>query len=194
MGDFSREYLELLAEKYPNEAAVCSEIINLSAILTLPKGTEHFISDLHGEYGAVRHILNNCSGVILEKVRRLFEAEQGEAKCRALCSVIYYPRAELACLRERGELDNARLREILEQLCLLAETLSGKYTRGYVRRQMPADWEFVLDELLHIQRDEDANQHRYHDAILDSVIATGAADSVVSALAELIKRLALQLP
>ena len=179
MGDFSREYLELLAEKYPNEAAVCSEIINLSAILTLPKGTEHFISDLHGEYGAVRHILNNCSGVILEKVRRLFEAEQGEAKCRALCSVIYYPRAELACLRERGELDNARLREILEQLCLLAETLSGKYTRGYVRRQMPADWEFVLDELLHIQRDEDANQHRYHDAILDSVIATGAADSVV---------------
>ena len=162
MGDFSREYLELLAEKYPNEAAVCSEIINLSAILTLPKGTEHFISDLHGEYGAVRHILNNCSGVILEKVRRLFEAEQGEAKCRALCSVIYYPRAELACLRERGELDNARLREILEQLCLLAETLSGKYTRGYVRRQMPADWEFVLDELLHIQRDEDANQHRHH--------------------------------
>ena len=191
MGDFSREYLELLAEKYPNEAAVCSEIINLSAILTLPKGTEHFISDLHGEYGAVRHILNNCSGVILEKVRRLFEAEQGEAKCRALCSVIYYPRAELACLRERGELDNARLREILEQLCLLAETLSGKYTRGYVRRQMPADWEFVLDELLHIQRDEDANQHRHHDAILDSVIATGAADSVVSALAKLIKRLAV---
>ena len=144
MGDFTREYLELLAEKYPNEAAVCSEIINLNAILTLPKGTEHFISDLHGEYGAVRHILNNCSGVILEKVRRLFEETEGEAKCRALCSVIYYPRAELACLRERGELDNSRLREILEQLCLLAETLSGKYTRGYVRRQMPADWEFVL--------------------------------------------------
>lgn len=96
MGEFSREYLELLAEKYPNEAAVCSEIINLSAILTLPKGTEHFISDLHGEYGAVRHILNNCSGVILEKVRRLFEDTQGEAKCRALCSVIYYPIEELA--------------------------------------------------------------------------------------------------
>ena len=191
MGEFSREYLELLAEKYPNEAAVCSEIINLSAILTLPKGTEHFISDLHGEYGAVRHILNNCSGVILEKVRRLFEDAQGEAKCRALCSVIYYPIEELACLRERGELDNARLREILEQLCLLAETLSGKYTRGYVRHQMPAGWEFVLDELLHIQRDEDANQHRYHDAILDSVIATGSADSVIAALSELIKRLAV---
>ena len=73
MADYSRDYLELLAEKYPSKAAACSEIINLRAILSLPKGTEHFISDLHGEYGAVRHILNNCSGVILEKVRRLFE-------------------------------------------------------------------------------------------------------------------------
>ena len=77
MSEYSREYLELLAEKYPDEAAVCSEIINLSAILALPMGTEHFISDLHGEYGAVRHILNNCSGVILEKVRRLFEKDIG---------------------------------------------------------------------------------------------------------------------
>lgn len=102
MGDFTREYLELLAEKYPNEAAVCSEIINLNAILTLPKGTEHFISDLHGEYGAVRHILNNCSGVILEKVRRLFEETEGEAKCRALCSVIYYPRSRRQASSARG--------------------------------------------------------------------------------------------
>ena len=83
MGDFSREYLELLAEKYPTEEAVCSELINLGGVLTLPKGTEHFISDLHGESAAVRHILNNCSGVILEKVRRLFEERRGERACRA---------------------------------------------------------------------------------------------------------------
>ena len=191
MGEFSREYLSLLSEKYKNEAAVCSEIINLEAILTLPKGTEHFISDLHGEYDAVRHILNNCSGVILEKVRRLLEERRGEAACRALCSIIYYPREELAALRERGELPDERLRNTLEDLCLLAETLSSKYTRAHVRRQMPSGWEFVLDELLHIQRDEDANQHRYHDAILDSIIATGAADSVIIALAELVKRLAV---
>ena len=91
MREFDREYLELLAEKYPNEAAACSELINLSSILALPKGTEHFISDLHGEYAAVSHILNNCSGVILEKVLRLFREELGESKCHALCSVIYYP-------------------------------------------------------------------------------------------------------
>ncbi len=191
MGEFSLEYLTLLSEKYPNEAAVCSEIINLEAILTLPKGTEHFISDLHGEYGAVRHILNNCSGVILEKVRRLFEARRGEHGCRALCSIIYYPREELAALRERGELTDGRLRDTLEDLCLLAETLSSKYTRAHVRRQMPSGWEFVLDELLHIQRDEDANQHHYHSTILDSIIATGSADSVIAALAVLIKRLAV---
>ena len=83
MSRFDREYLELLAEKYPDEASVCSEIIKLRAIMALPMGTEHFISDLHGEYGAVRHILNNCSGVILEKVRRLFEAEIGEEPLHA---------------------------------------------------------------------------------------------------------------
>ena len=191
MGEFSREYLSLLSEKYKNEAAVCSEIINLEAILTLPKGTEHFISDLHGEYDAVRHILNNCSGVILEKVRRLLEERRGEAACRALCSIIYYPREELAALRERGELPDERLRNTLEDLCLLAETLSSKYTRAHVRRQMPSGWEFVLDELLHIQRDEDANQHHYHDTILDSIVETGAAENVIVALTELIKRLAV---
>ena len=191
MGEFTLEYLTLLSEKYPTEEAVCSELINLGAILTLPKGTEHFISDLHGESAAVRHILNNCSGVILEKVRRLFEARRGEPACRALCSIIYYPREELNALRDRGELTDERLRNVLEDLCLLAETLSSKYTRSYVRRQMPSGWEFVLDELLHIQRDEDANQHRYHSAILDNIISTGAADGVIIALAGLIKRLAV---
>ena len=140
MGEFTREYLELLSEKYPDEAAVCSEIINLEAILTLPKGTEHFISDLHGEYAAVRHILNNCSGVILEKVRLLFEQARGESACRALCSIIYYPHEELNALRERGELTAERLRSVLEDLCLLAETFSSKYTRAHVRRQMPEGW------------------------------------------------------
>ena len=191
MAEFSREYLELLAEKYPNEPAVSSEIVKLSAVLSLPKGTEHFISDLHGEYAAVRHILNNCSGVILEKVRRLFEPALGEERCHALCSVIYYPREALNVLRERGELDAGRLRETLESLRTLAETLSGKYTRSYVRRQMPADWAFVLDELLHLQRDEDANQLRYHDAIVRAIIENGSAEDVITALAELIKRLAV---
>ena len=192
MAYYSREYLELLAEKYPNRASVCSEIVNLRAILSLPKGTEHFISDLHGEYGAVRHILNNCSGVILEKVRRLFEQEIGEERCRALCSVIYYPREELNCLREQGKLSDTALRDVLERLRTLAEMLSGKYTRSYVRKQMPEDWSFVLDELLHIQRDEEENQLRYHDTLLDAIVKTGAAEDVIVAMSELIKRLAVE--
>ena len=192
MGDLTREYLELLSEKYPNEPAVCSELIKLRSVLSLPKGTEHFISDLHGEYAAVRHILNNCSGVILEKVRRLFGDTLGEERCHALCSVIYYPPEALNALRERGELDDERLRETIESLRTLAETLSSKYTRGYVRRRMPEEWAFVLDELLHLQRDEDANQLRYHDALVSSVIASGAAEQVIAALAALIKRLAVE--
>lgn len=191
MDGFDREYLELLREKYPTEAAVCSELINLRAILSLPKGTEHFISDLHGEYAAVRHILNNCSGVILEKVRMLFLDELGEAGCHALCSLIYYPREELKLLRERGGLDRAALKDALSRLRALAELLSGKYTRSYVRGRMPQGWEFVLDELLHIQQDEEANQLRYHEEILDAIVDTGAAESVLSALALLIKRLAV---
>ena len=192
MADYSREYLELLAEKYPNRAAACSEIVNLRAILSLPKGTEHFISDLHGEYGAVRHILNNCSGVILEKVRRLYEQEVGEERCRALCSLIYYPREELNCLREQDKLSDGVLRDVLERLRTLAEMLSGKYTRSYVRKQMPAEWSFVLDELLHVQRDEEENQLRYHDTLLDAIVETGSAEEVIVAMSELIKRLAVE--
>ena len=191
MSEFNREYLELLSEKYPDEAAVCSEIINLRAILALPMGTEHFISDLHGEYGAVRHILNNCSGVILEKVRRLFESEIGEDACRSLCTLIYYPREKLSAMRESGELTDMTMKRTLKMLRTLAETLSSKYTRGYVRKQMPQKWSFVLDELLHMQRDEYSNQVRYHDTILESIISTGAADEVISALADIIKRLAV---
>lgn len=191
MSRFDREYLELLAEKYPDEASVCSEIIKLRAIMALPMGTEHFISDLHGEYGAVRHILNNCSGVILEKVRRLFEAEIGEEACRSLCTLIYYPQEKLSAMREKGELNDIKLRDYLKMLRTLAETLSSKYTRNYVRRQMPEKWSMVLDELLHMQRDEYSNQVRYHEVLLESIVSTGAADEVIVALSDIIKRLAV---
>jgi len=188
---FDKEYLELLSEKYPNEASVCSELINLSSILSLPKGTEHFISDLHGEYGAVSHILNNCSGVILEKVQKLFMDELGEDECHALCSLIYYPKESLRLLKKRGEYDAGFARSTLERLRILCEILSSKYTRSYVRRNIPEDWQFVLDELLHMQRDEEENQYRYHDAIISSIVEYGAAEPLIIAMSTLIKRLAV---
>ncbi|MDO4815247.1 MAG: fructose-1,6-bisphosphatase [Bacillota bacterium] len=191
MSAYTREYLELLSEKYPCEADACMEIINLKSILALPKGTEHFISDLHGEYAAVRHILNNCSGVILEKVRSLFEKSIGEEKCRDLCTLIYYPREVLAAMHEKGNVSEDELFEIIRMLRMLTEMLSSKYTRGYVRKQMSPKWGNVLDELLHLQRDEYSNQHKYHETLMRSIVSTGAADGVIEALAELIKRLAV---
>ena len=189
--EYSIEYLRLLAEKHPSEAAVCSELINLKSILALPKGTEHFISDLHGQYDAVCHILNNCSGVILEKTLALYSDTLGERGCRELCSIIYYPREALTHLEARGELSDGRLSDIIRQMLPLAEMLSGKYTRSYVRKRMPQDYEFVLDELLHMQRDEDENQHRYHDAIISAIVSSGAARDLITAISELIKSLAV---
>lgn len=191
MSAYTREYLELLSEKYPCEADACMEIINLKSILSLPMGTEHFISDLHGEYAAVRHILNNCSGVILEKVRSLFEKSIGEEKCRDLCTLIYYPKEVLAAMHEKGRVSEEELFEIIRMLRMLTEMLSSKYTRGYVRKQMSPKWGNVLDELLHLQRDEYSNQHKYHETLVRSIVSTGAADGVIEALAELIKRLAV---
>ena len=191
MSSYTREYLELLSEKYPCEADVCTEIINLRSILALPKGTEHFISDLHGEYAAVRHILNNCSGVILEKVRKLFEDKIGLDRCRSLCTLIYYPEEVLSLMHERGDDGEDELCEIIGMLRTLAEMLSGKYTRGYVRKQMSQEWSGVLDELLHLQRDEYQNQNSYQDTLIHSIVTTGAADGVIAAMAELIKRLAV---
>lgn len=189
--EYSIEYLRLLAETHPSEAAVCSELINLKSILALPKGTEHFISDLHGQYDAVCHILNNCSGVILEKTLALYSDTLGERGCRELCSIIYYPREALTRLEARGELSDGRLSDIIRQMLPLAEMLSGKYTRSYVRKRMPQDYEFVLDELLHMQRDEDENQHRYHDAIISAIVSSGAARDLIAAISELIKSLAV---
>ena len=189
--EYSIEYLRLLAETHPSEAAVCSELINLKSILALPKGTEHFISDLHGQYDAVCHILNNCSGVILEKTLALYSDTLGERGCRELCSIIYYPREALTRLEARGELSDGRLSDIIRQMLPLAEMLSGKYTRSYVRKRMPQDYEFVLDELLHMQRDEDENQHRYHDAIISAIVSSGAARDLITAISELIKSLAV---
>lgn len=191
------KYLRLLGEQYPTLEALCTEITRISAQLRLPKGTEHFMSDIHGEYEAFCHIMNNCSGVIREKVHLwlgflpLQEADE-------LCTLIYYPDA---VLRQRHQTDGvtpAWYKAQTEHMLLLARMLSSKYTREKVRRLMPEEWAFLLDELMHYQIDEgqtlneqEDNRRRYHDAILDSLIATRGIDSLLSALAQLIKNLAV---
>lgn len=191
MNKKSDKYLELLSEKYPAKEAVIREIINLSAILNLPKGTEHFMSDIHGEYEAFCHILNNCSGVIREKVMRYFGEEFSKEQCQELCTLIYYPREKMDMLKSTGELTEEWYRENLNRLIELAKRMSSKYTRSKVRKAMPGDFSYIIDELLHVQKDEDDNQVLYHQKILDTIIEVESTDGFIMSLAELIKRLAV---
>ena len=185
------KYLELLAEKYPTEQAVCREIINLKAILSLPKGTEHFMSDLHGEYEAFCHILNNCSGVIREKVDLLFEDTLSDLDREEICTLIYYPVEKLAMIKKEGKNNEEWYRVILGELIDIARLFSSKYTRSKVRKAMPKEYAYILDELIHVQKDEDDNQVAYHQNIIDTLLELDSADAFIEVLAALIKRLAV---
>ena len=152
------KFLRLLSEKYCSRQQVCTEIINLQAILNLPKGTEHFMSDLHGEYEAFSHILNNSAGVIREKVDMLFEGTLTPRERSSLCTLIYYPEEKLEKINEEGRNTEEWYRFVLQNLIDLAKMLSSKYTRSKVRKAMPSEYSYILDELLHAQADEDNNQ------------------------------------
>ncbi|MEG0617232.1 MAG: fructose-bisphosphatase class III, partial [Oscillospiraceae bacterium] len=135
--EISREklqYLTLLAEKYPSIQQVCTEIINLQAILNLPKGTEHFISDVHGEYEAFCHILNNCSGVVREKVSLIYDGKLSKAEQAELCTLIYYPEEKMELCRQNGSLDDTFYETALLRLIELCRSVASKYTRSKVRK------------------------------------------------------------
>ncbi len=185
------KYLKLLAKSYPSVQSVCTEIINSQAILNLPKGTEHFMSDLHGEYEAFFHILNNCSGVIREKVRLLFGGVLSHKERSALCMLIYYPEEKLERLKKEKKLTKAWYKTTLMRLIELARLLSSKYTRSKVRKAIPEEYAYIIDELLHAQPDEDNNQLIYHQKIIDTLITIESGDGFIIALARLIKRLAV---
>ena len=184
------KYLELLAQQYPSRYAAFTEIINLQAILNLPKGTEHFVSDLHGEYDAFCHILNNCSGVIREKVdivfQNLYENEKAD-----LCTLVYYPHEKLELLKQQGIVDANWYKTAIKRLIVLAKFISSKYTRSKVRKAIPREFNYIIDELMHAMADEDNNRLRYHEKIFDSIIETGSAHHFINSLASLIKRLAV---
>ena len=185
------KFLRLLSEKYRSRQQVCTEIINLQAILNLPKGTEHFMSDLHGEYEAFSHILNNSAGVIREKVDMLFEGTLTPRERSSLCTLIYYPEEKLEKINEEGRNTEEWYRFVLQNLIDLAKMLSSKYTRSKVRKAMPSEYSYILDELLHAQADEDNNQFVYHQKIIDTLLKLGEGDDFIIALSSLIKRLAV---
>lgn len=189
--DDKKIWMKLLKEKYPTKQAVSREIINLTAIINLPKGTEHFMSDLHGEYEAFLHIMNNCAGVIKEKVNAMWEESLSAVERDEICTLIYYPHEVIHRKKKQGRLYDDWYRLMLNYLIELAKIVSSKYTRSKVRKALPKDFAYIIDELLHFMPDEDDNQIIYHEKILDTIIGIGIAEDFIAALADLIKRLAV---
>lgn len=187
----SEKYLRLLAHSYPNQQAVFTEIINLQAILNLPKGTEHFMSDLHGEYEAFLHILNNCSGVVREHIEEVFAGRMSHAEMSELCTLIYYPKEKLAKVQAEGAATDTWYKDRLDELITLARALSSRYTRSKVRKAIPHDYAYIIDELLHTHPDENNYRVRYHERIIESILETGATQDFIVSLSALIKRLVI---
>ena len=188
-----RKYLTELSRIYPNKNAASAEIISLSALLNLPKGTEHFMSDLHGEFEAFSHIRRNASGVIRNKVNTLFAKKMSERERAELSTLIYYPKEKLDELRESGKDTDRELMVILSRLVELCHFVGGKYTRKKVRDQLnrvAAGYDYILDELLNGDYAEKNKVHYYRN-IFKTAIRIGAAEQMIIALADSIKKLVI---
>ena len=186
----SMRYLQILSKQYPTARSAAAEIIRLQAMMNLPKGTEHFMSDLHGEYEAFQHILNNASGVIREKVDLLFSHTLPAAERASLATLIYYTDAKLDEIRE-GAIDLEEwYRIMLGRLLEVCRLVASKYTRSRVRQALPADFADILDELLHLNYDT-RNKENYYDNIIASVIRVDQAEAFITAVCDTIKRLAV---
>ncbi len=183
-------YLKLLASAFPTIADASTEIINLQAILNLPKGTEHFMADLHGEHEAFQHVLKNVSGNIKRKVNELFGTTLREAEKRDLCTLIYYPGQKLEIVKG-SEADIKDWYHItIHRLVSICREVSSKYTRSKVRKSLTPEFSYIIQELLH-ERTEDANKAAYVNVIIDTIISTRRADDFIVAICNVIQRLAI---
>ena len=182
------KYLEILAEQYPNIQSASNEIIKLNSILHLPKGTEHFMSDLHGEAEAFRHILNNASGSVREKVDLLYRNTLPDEERSALSTLIYYPEEKLEELFSEVKNPKEWYKITLNRLIEICRVVASKYTREKVRAALPPDFSYVIDELLHNAYDE-PNRGVYYESIIDTIIEIDRAQPFIIALCDTIKRL-----
>ena len=184
-------YLRLLSEKFPNAQSVVTELINLRAILSLPKGTEHFVSDLHGESMAFIHMIKNASGVVRKKVDEVYGDRLSEEEKRALCALIYYP-------DERIEYERAEQKDLTEwykrrlsQVVEIARAVTIKYSRSKVHKILPPDYAYIIEELLHESNLEQHDRQTYYNAIIDAIIETGCAEQLLIAISYLIHGLTI---
>ena len=181
-------YLKLLAREYPSVKAASSEIINLMAICGLPKGTEYFFSDMHGEYEAFIHLLRSASGIIREKIKETFGHIIPEEEQVELANLIYYPDRNLARMTQEGRNTEDWQRVTMFRLVQICKEVSSKYTRSKVRKKLPKEFAYIIDELIHVDYD-DENKRVYYGEIIHSIIDTEVADKFIIALCELIQNL-----
>ena len=183
-------YLQLLSRSFPTIADASTEIINLEAILNLPKGTEHFLTDIHGEYEAFQHVLKNASGAVKRKVNEIFGNTLREAEKKELCTLIYYPEEKIQLVKAREkDLDDWYL-ITLNQLVKVCQNVSSKYTRSKVRKSLPAEFSYIIQELLH-ETSVEPNKHAYINVIISTIISTKRADDFIIAMCNLIQRLTI---
>lgn len=186
MKNSDEKYFAALSKEYPTIQSLCHEIIHLRAILNLPKGTEHYISDLHGEYEAFLHLMNNCSGVIKEKALVVFGDELTKKEIDELCYLIYYPHEILKSYRDKQWYQQNILR-----LIRLARYVTSKYSRLQVRENINNEYGLIIDELIHAQLDEMDQQYIYHMQVIDSIIELDEQDEFIKNLCDLIKYFAI---
>ncbi len=193
MKDYNKQkYLKLLSKEYKNITEVSEEIINLKAILNLPKGTEVFLSDIHGEYAPFTHILNNGAGIIRSKIDETFENQTTEKERSMLATLIYYPEEKLKLIKDELKDDLDEWYTItLYRLVEVARKVSSKYTRSKVRKAIKTEFVYIIDELLHAQINSEKDKVYYYKQIIQTIIELGQADSFIIAISELIKQMAV---
>lgn len=185
------KYLYLLSEKYPNRQSVVTELIRLKAILNLARPTEHFMSDLHGEYESFFHILNNCSGVIKEKVDYLFSEEMSEAQKAEFCTLIYYPKEKILALKQQKTITTQWYSENLIRLLRLSRLMSYKYPQSELKNLLPQGYENIILELLTARPNDDTFQEVYFNTILNTLININSGTDFIIAFTKFIKKLAV---
>lgn len=183
------KYLKLLAKEYPTIDSVASEMVNLSAIRSLPKGTEYFFSDLHGEYESFLHMLKSASGIIKIKIDLVLGKTVSNADRESLANLIYYPEKGIESLRSKNLITDEWKRLTIYRLILVCEAVSAKYTRSRVRKRVPKDLVYILDELLNVT--DDVNKDFYYDEIINTIIDTEIAENFIISLCKLIQSLAI---
>lgn len=188
--DNDLQYLQLLSKSFPTIADASTEIINLQAILNLPKGTEHFLADIHGAYESFQHVLKNASGNIKRKVNEIFGNQIRESELRDLCTLIYYPEQKLEQVKAVETNLDDWYHITIHQLVNVCRDVSSKYTRSKVRKSLPKAFSYIIQELLH-ERSDDIDKAGYVNAVIDSMVETDRADDFIITIAHVIQRLAI---